>query len=150
MIFNLIKNAKQLFIDKTKTGVEADNVEDAISVLNSNLSLGAETITFTDENNGGRSINLILYRRAGVVAATLQGVLSPNNANTNHNLVGEIPENLRPLVGVYVDVLLINNNSIKGNARFTINSSGKISYTASTTGMNEFHTSMAWVVNSLK
>lgn len=37
MIFDLIKTAKQLFIDKTKTGVEADNVEDAISVLNSDL-----------------------------------------------------------------------------------------------------------------
>ncbi len=46
MILNLIKNAKQLFIDKTKTGVEADNVEDAISVLNSNLG-GYKFIKYT-------------------------------------------------------------------------------------------------------
>lgn len=38
MIFNLIKTAKQLFINRSKTGVAADNVEDAISVLNSNLN----------------------------------------------------------------------------------------------------------------
>ena len=37
MIFNLIKTAKQLFINKSNTGVEADNVEDAIKVLNSNI-----------------------------------------------------------------------------------------------------------------
>jgi hypothetical protein len=37
MIFNLIKTAKQLFINKKNTGVEADNVEDAISVLKSGL-----------------------------------------------------------------------------------------------------------------
>ena len=37
MIFNLIKTAKQLFINKKNTGVEADNVEDAIKVLKSDL-----------------------------------------------------------------------------------------------------------------
>ena len=37
MIFNLISKAKDLFINRNKTGVAADNVEDAITVLNSNL-----------------------------------------------------------------------------------------------------------------
>lgn len=38
MIFNLISKAKDLFINRKNTGVAADNVEDAISVLNSNLA----------------------------------------------------------------------------------------------------------------
>lgn len=33
MIFNLLKRAKDIFTDKAYTGVEADNVEDAIRVL---------------------------------------------------------------------------------------------------------------------
>ena len=51
MIFNLVKKAKEIFINKANTGVEAENVEDAIKVLNSNLTnaLGGYTKISTCE-----------------------------------------------------------------------------------------------------
>lgn len=69
MIFNLIKTAKQLFIDRSKTGVAADNVEDAITVLNSNLEFHVgDTFTYSKSLFGtsisaaaGGSFGFIVY-----------------------------------------------------------------------------------------
>lgn len=87
MIFNLVKAAKQLFIDKTKTGVAADNVEDAITVLNTDLNgidISSEItvmlgeVYFLDIHKTGKYIDFTIRVNYVTTTGTFTGFINLN------------------------------------------------------------------------
>ena len=64
MIFDLVKKAKEVFINKSNTGVEADNVEDAIKLLNTKVSRRVVNNTYASHGIGiGHNLLNNLYQR---------------------------------------------------------------------------------------
>lgn len=70
MIKHLIQCAKQLFIDKNKTGVEADNVEDAIKVLQDNKQGNVTGAASTIVSNDLIASRVLTSNSAGKVAVS--------------------------------------------------------------------------------
>lgn len=94
MIFNLVKAAKQLFIDRNNTGVEADNVEDAIKALNKKTTYRGYKNFSTDTFTGNIAIyNVGFVKLLYVNNIKLVNTLEPSTTVVLANIDDE---NYRP------------------------------------------------------
>ena len=115
--------------------VECGHVEQDMAVGNINLS-----------NIGSGTKTLNLWREGHVVHASMIATATAGTANTAITC-GTIPEGFRPIANEFQSGACVTNNTLSGNYRWRVTTTGVVTYWCSTTAIRESPLCMTWLTN---
>lgn len=132
-------------IDRVRDSVT--NAMDAIDALDAD-DVGAvpstvKTAQVSLSNLGSGTKILYLYRQGSFVFAQMNATTAPSSANTAIS-AGTVPLGYRPVRNVGQGGPRVSNSSLNGTYRWTINTSGAITFLTSSTGTYETPMALCW------
>lgn len=90
-----------------------------------------------------QSRNIVLFRQGNIVTASLINAVTPNSAGTQLNC-GTIPVAYRPQQSVFQSGRALNNADFVADYRWSVNTTGAVSFISSATIIQEAPLSMSW------
>lgn len=107
-------------------------------------SVKTDSITLSNIGSGTKTLNL--WREGHVVHASMIATATAGTANAAITC-GTIPEGFRPIANEFQSGACVTNNTLSGNYRWRVATTGVVTYWCSTTAIRESQLCMTWLTN---